>query len=405
MPEIKISEFPELNTPILTDVIPILDLSETDPSLINKKVSIEDVLNLVPTPEVITASNLGLGEPIFDDKVVSDLQFKSLVAGTNIDLTSNLTNIVISNTAPLGEINTASNVGLGAFLFKQKDNLNLEFKSITAGAGINVTNNTNDINIINDAPGEYNTASNVGTGLGLFKSKVVADLQFKSLTAGSNISLVNNANDISINAPSPGEVNTASNVGTGVGLYKSKTVNNLDFKSLLVGAGLSISNGSNEVTLVNTSPGEVNTASNIGLGHGLYISKTGVNLDFKSLIAGSGVDITSTSTEITITNNTSTVSFSSILSTNLVLNNSYHNKFIQVNTVSASITITLSNSVQNGFTCLIFHNKGAGTNQININTNALTFLSRGLSIQNPAATASLMYNATTSTWYGIGDLI
>lgn len=354
MPEIKISEFPELNTPILTDVIPILDLSETDPSLINKKVSIEDVLNLVPTPEVITASNLGLGESIFDDKVGSDLQFKSLVAGTNIDLTSNLTNIVISNTAPLGEINTASNVG---------------------------------------------------TGSGLFKSKVGADLQFKSLTAGSNISLVNNANDISINAPSPGEVNTASNVGTGVGLYKSKTVNNFDFKSLLVGAGLSITNSSNEITLVNTSPGEVNTASNIGLGEGLYVSKTGVNLDFKSLIAGSGVNITSTSTDITITNNTSTVSFSPILSTNLVLNNSYHNKFIQVNTVSANITITLSNSVQNGFTCLIFHNKGAGTNQININTNALTFLSRGLSIQNPAATASLMYNATTSTWYGIGDLI
>lgn len=354
MPEIKISEFPELNTPILTDVIPILDLSETDPSLINKKVSIEDVLNLVPTPEVITASNLGLGESIFDDKVGSDLQFRSLVAGTNIDLTSNLTNIVISNTAPLGEINTASNVGLGAFLFKQKDNLNLEFKSITAGAGINVIGNTNDINITNIAPGEYNTASNVGTGSGLFKSKVGADLQFKSLTAGSNISLVNNANDISINAP---------------------------------------------------NPGEVNTASNIGLGQGLYISKTGVNLDFKSLIAGSGVDITSSSTEITITNNTSTVSFSSILSTNLVLNNSYHNKFIQVNTLSANITITLSNSVQNGFTCLIFHNKGASTNQININTNALTFLSRGLSIQNPAATVSLIYNSTTSTWYGIGDLI
>lgn len=95
MPEIKISEFPELNTPILTDVISILDLSETDSSLINKKVSIEDALNLVPTPEVISASNLGLG----------------------------------------------------AFLFKQKDDLNFKFKFITAGASINVTNNTDDINI------------------------------------------------------------------------------------------------------------------------------------------------------------------------------------------------------------------------------------------------------------------
>jgi hypothetical protein len=46
--------------------------------------------------------------------------------------------------------------------------------------------------------------------------------------------------------------------------------------------------------------GEANTASNLGAGTGVYASKVGVDLQFKSLVAGSNVTITSTGTEITI---------------------------------------------------------------------------------------------------------
>lgn len=46
--------------------------------------------------------------------------------------------------------------------------------------------------------------------------------------------------------------------------------------------------------------GEVNTASNLGAGTGVYASKTGVNLAFKSLIAGSNITLTNTSNDITI---------------------------------------------------------------------------------------------------------
>lgn len=48
--------------------------------------------------------------------------------------------------------------------------------------------------------GEVNTASNVGAGSGLFKAKVGVDLQFKTLIAGSNVSFVVGADDITINA-------------------------------------------------------------------------------------------------------------------------------------------------------------------------------------------------------------
>jgi hypothetical protein len=51
------------------------------------------------------------------------------------------------------------------------------------------------------ALGEVNTASNIGTGEGtVFKEKNVADLIFKTIKAGTNISITNDTNEIIINA-------------------------------------------------------------------------------------------------------------------------------------------------------------------------------------------------------------
>lgn len=47
--------------------------------------------------------------------------------------------------------------------------------------------------------------------------------------------------------------------------------------------------------------GEVNTASNLGSGEGVFASKVGADLQFKSIVAGSGVTLTPTATSITIT--------------------------------------------------------------------------------------------------------
>lgn len=47
--------------------------------------------------------------------------------------------------------------------------------------------------------------------------------------------------------------------------------------------------------------GEVNTASNLGSGAGVFANKVGADLQFKSLVAGTGVTLTPTGTSITIT--------------------------------------------------------------------------------------------------------
>src|SRR5207253_6656774 len=48
--------------------------------------------------------------------------------------------------------------------------------------------------------GETNTASNLGLGVGLFKQKVGVDLQFLSLVAGTGIILTSNVNDVTISS-------------------------------------------------------------------------------------------------------------------------------------------------------------------------------------------------------------
>ena len=52
--------------------------------------------------------------------------------------------------------------------------------------------------------GEVNTASNLGTGDGLYASKSGVDLRFKSLKAGTNVTLSSDTNEVTINASGGG---------------------------------------------------------------------------------------------------------------------------------------------------------------------------------------------------------
>mgnify|MGYP003313209706 CR=1 FL=1 len=105
--------------------------------------------------------------------------------------------------------------------------------------------------------GEDNTASNIGAGDGVFAQKTGVDLQFKSLVAGTNITLNAGANDITIDATGgSGEVNTASNLGSGEGVFAQKTGVDLEFKSLTAGTNITLTGAANDVTIDATGGGK-----------------------------------------------------------------------------------------------------------------------------------------------------
>lgn len=109
------------------------------------------------------------------------------------------------------------------------------------GAGVSVAEdvNNNRFTITVAGSGSINSASNVGDGEGqIFKQLNDDDLEFKTIKAGTNIIVTNNANDITIAAAgSVGEANTTSNAGLeGVGIVLAKDGINLPFKSIAAGS-------------------------------------------------------------------------------------------------------------------------------------------------------------------------
>lgn len=101
----------------------------------------------------------------------------------------------------------------------------------------------------NASSGDLTTASNLGSvGEGIFASEVGNDLQFKKLVGGTGITLASNATRITIDSSGgAGESTVCNNVGTGNPLHKSGT--NCSAFSLIAGTGILIANTTDDYTI------------------------------------------------------------------------------------------------------------------------------------------------------------
>lgn len=155
--------------------------------------------------------------------------------------------------------------------------------------------------------GEINTAENTGTtGVGLFKQKLGVSLQFKKLIEGTGITLIPSLDGITINsAVGGGDITNGANVGSGVSVFKDKLTTNLRFRKLVPGTGILITENANDIAIEsNIIPGEVNTASNLavaGTVANVFKQKVGVDFQFRKLVQGTNITLTEGVSGITIT--------------------------------------------------------------------------------------------------------
>ena len=143
------------------------------------------------------------------------------------------------------------------------------------------------------------TASNVGTGATVFKQKTLQNLEFKSIIAGAGVTLTDNGDDITVDVSAVAI--TGSNVGTGEEVFKTKNGNTLEFRKLQIsGAGQHFDRATVGDTIEFRNTAEVNTASNVGLANGVFAQKVGQDLQFKSIVGGNNVSVTNDANTVII---------------------------------------------------------------------------------------------------------
>lgn len=173
----------------------------------------------------------------------------------------------------LGEDNSLASTGTGASLVATKTGEVLGIKSIKAGDNVTVTDDGAGSLVIastgggggsGGSGGEVNTASSLGNGQSIVGAKVGSDLRFKSLKAGTNVAITGDATELVISSTSSGESNTLASQGDGTSLVGSKTGSTLGIKSIVAGSNVTIDEGTDEITINASGGGGGGASLNIG---------------------------------------------------------------------------------------------------------------------------------------------
>lgn len=154
--------------------------------------------------------------------------------------------------------------------------------------------------------GEINVGQSVGSGYSIYDGKSGVDLQFKSLVGGPNVNIADNGDELEISADLLVPI-VYQNIGTGDGdIYSGVSGSTHQLREIVSNNGdLTITNNGDIIEFDADIPpaGETNTASNSGAGAALFKQKTGVDLEFRSLLSADP-------SLLTITENTDEIEFS-----------------------------------------------------------------------------------------------
>jgi len=232
-----------------------------------------------------------------------------------------------------GFVNAAANVGAGTGLSYRDIIANtINLRTIKAGLGVNITTVGDVINI---AAGAYTglywlnpIISFYNPGPGLPVGPAVGDRYIATASANGwtirhvyewdgalwvdtapleGMTVYDKGTDTLYSYTgalwvSP-ETTTVANVGTGTGnVYRDKTGEQINLKTIRQGAGITVTNNADDVTITCTITGESTTVANVGTGTGQsYRDMTGAQINLKTIKQGAGITVTNNADDVTIT--------------------------------------------------------------------------------------------------------
>lgn len=300
-----------------------------------------------------TIVNVGTGEGTIYRDTTSDINLKTIKAGSGVIITNNADDITIDATgAGGGESNTSSNSGSGSGLALPKNGVDLPFKTIIGGSNITLTEQADTVTVNSTASGSTNLDYTPAATQGTVTSDTGTDAVLPAVGANAGLILpadktkidsldatyepIRGANDNYVTDAEKVVIGNTSGANSGdqtdMSLITDTIVNfnlsisdatligdntgdqDLSSYAPLASPGLTgtptsptPANNSTPAAIAttqyvedHTGTGEENTSSNSGAGAGIALPKSGVDLPFKSLIGGSSIDITQEADTITI---------------------------------------------------------------------------------------------------------
>ena len=118
-----------------------------------------------------------------------------------------------------------------------------------------------DLNIAADHCDHANTPETPASNSGTVYQKTYVDPETQKCTVyyrtlrslSTNLTLANSADNDYVEISTTGEPNTAANVGTGIGVWKDKVGETLNFKTLVAGPNIAITETADEITIASTA--------------------------------------------------------------------------------------------------------------------------------------------------------
>ena len=198
----------------------------------------------------ITGTNLGTGEQVYVTGSAPDFEFKTISSGgLNTFVTSTPTEVQISTT-PVNSVGTGNSIVANAFN---------QVKSLVSGSNITITDDGNTLTL---ASTNF-SAQSVGAvgGFNVYIPGTTPNFQFARLIQGNNITMTQDASGITINSSGLNEV------GTGFSIVSDAATNTL--RSLIAGSNITITENVDDIEISASGGGNLtldNTSASIADG-------------------------------------------------------------------------------------------------------------------------------------------